>query len=102
LIVLEGGTSAWIDAGLPTVSSTKTRWSLERQVRLAAGILVVAGTGLSLFASPNWIYLAGLVGAGLTFAGLTDICPMGILFSRMPWNKVRPLATQCSTSEVSS
>jgi len=33
--VLEGGTSAWIQAGLPVVTSVKTRWSLERQVRWA-------------------------------------------------------------------
>jgi len=35
--VLEGGTGAWIQAGLPVVASVRTRWSLERQVRLGAG-----------------------------------------------------------------
>src|SRR5208282_4452208 len=39
ITVLEGGTKAWIDAGLPVVSNAKTRWSLERQVRLGAGLL---------------------------------------------------------------
>ncbi len=37
LSVLEGGTKAWIEAGLPVVASVRTRWSLERQVRLARG-----------------------------------------------------------------
>jgi rhodanese-related sulfurtransferase len=84
--VLEGGTSAWIQAGLPVVVSAKTRWSLERQVRLGAGVLVLIGTVLAVLVSPYWLGLSGFVGLGLTFAGLTDFCPMGILLSKMPWN----------------
>ena len=34
--VLEGGTAAWAAAGLPLVTSVKSRFSLERQVRLIA------------------------------------------------------------------
>jgi hypothetical protein len=34
------------------------------------------------------------VGAGLTFAGATDICMMGILLAKMPWNQAR--ATDCA------
>jgi rhodanese-related sulfurtransferase len=84
--VLEGGTSGWIKAGLPVVVSAKTRWSLERQVRLGAGLLVVIGTVLAALASPYWLCLSGFVGLGLTFAGLTDFCPMGVLLSKLPWN----------------
>lgn len=87
LLVLEGGTEAWIGEGLPVVQSTRTRWSLDRQTRLGAGVLVLTGTLLSLLVSPAWIYLAVFVGAGLTFAGATDICMMGILLARMPWNR---------------
>jgi len=67
----------------------KSRFSLERQVRLIAGLLVLAGVVLSLAVERNWILLAGFVGAGLTFAGLTDICLMAGLLMRMPWNKPR-------------
>ena len=84
--VLEGGTSAWIQAGLPTVTNVKTRWSLERQVRLAAGLLVLTSATLALTVNPNWLFLSAFVGLGLTFAGLTDICPMGELLQKMPWN----------------
>ena len=87
LRVLEGGTSAWIAAGLATVASVRTRWSLERQVRLAAGLMVLATVTLALTVSFSWIYLAGLVGLGLTFAGLTDICPMAMLLGSLPWNR---------------
>lgn len=87
LVHVEGGTDAWVEAGHPVTASTSSRWALERQTRLGAGILVLAGTLLSLFLSPNWIYLAVFIGAGLTFAGLSNICGMGLLLRLMPWNK---------------
>jgi rhodanese-related sulfurtransferase len=87
--VLEGGTSAWIQAGLPVVKSVRTRWSLERQVRLAAGLLVVTAAVLAFTVSPLWLALAAFVGLGLTFAGLTDICPMAELLQTLPWNRIR-------------
>ncbi|MGD0791049.1 MAG: rhodanese-like domain-containing protein [Terriglobales bacterium] len=86
IAVLEGGTKAWIEAGLPVVASTKTRWSLERQVRLGAGLLVLTGAILALTANPRWVFLCGFVGLGLTFAGLTDVCAMAVILERMPWN----------------
>jgi len=87
LSVLEGGTKAWIDAGLPLMSSVKTRWSLERQVRLGAGLLGLTGALLALTVDVNWVFLCAFIGLGLTFAGLTDLCPMAILLERMPWNR---------------
>ncbi len=87
ITVLEGGTKAWIDAGFPVVASVKTRWSLERQVRLGAGVLVLLGAVMALTVNPFWVLLCGFVGLGLTFAGLTDICAMGIILGKVPWNK---------------
>ena len=92
IAVLEGGTKAWIQAGLPVVASVRTRWSLERQVRLGAGLLVLAGVILALTANPRWVFLCGFVALGLTFAGLTDICAMGIILGKMPWNRRRQCA----------
>lgn len=88
ITVLEGGTTAWIEADLPVVASVKTRWSLERQVRLGAGLLVLTGAILAMTVNPRWLFLCGFVGLGLTFAGLTDICAMGIILEKMPWNKL--------------
>jgi rhodanese-related sulfurtransferase len=87
--VLEGGTDAWTRNGFEVVISAKTRWSLERQVRLGAGLLVLAGTVLAVSGIHGAIWLAMFVGAGLTFAGATDICMMGIALSKMPWNQGR-------------
>ena len=89
ITVLEGGTKAWIQAGFPVVASVKTRWSLERQVRLGAGMLVLTGAILALTVNPLWAFLCGFVGLGLSFAGLTDICAMGIILGKMPWNRQR-------------
>jgi rhodanese-related sulfurtransferase len=92
LIVLEGGTTAWQTAGYETVGSSATRWAIERQVRLAAGLLVLTGTVLSVVVAPAWVYLAMFVGAGLTFAGLTNVCGMAAMFAVMPWNKAKKAA----------
>lgn len=88
MILLEGGTQAWAQAGLPlATSSGRVRWSLERQVRLVAGLIVLTGTLLSLFVNANWIYLAVFAGVGLTFAGATDLCLMASLLAKLPWNR---------------
>lgn len=98
--VLEGGTGAWQAAGLPLVASVKSRFSLERQVRLITGLLVLMGVFLSVAVNRNWVFLAGLAGAGLAFAGLTDICLMAGLLVRMPWNRARtnPSANRAACS----
>jgi len=87
IAVLEGGTKAWVQSGLPVVACVKTRWSLERQVRLISGVLVLTGALLGLTIQVKWILLSALVGAGLTFAGLTDICGMAVALQKMPWNR---------------
>ena len=86
LRILEGDTSAWIKAGLPVVATSVTRWSLERQVSFAAGLLVLTGVILALTTSLG-IYLAGFIGLGLTFSGVSGLCPMGSLLGLMPWNR---------------
>lgn len=90
LIVLEGGTTAWARAGLPLVRGAVTRWSLERQVRLAAGVLTAIGATLVLTADPLWAFVPLGTGAGLAFAGVTNICGMATVLARMPWNRPAP------------
>ncbi|MCE0521452.1 MAG: rhodanese family protein, partial [Methylacidiphilales bacterium] len=85
-VVVEGGTLAWIDAGLPVNRGTTKVISLERQVRIVAGSLVLTGVLLAIFVHPYFIGLSAFVGAGLIFAGITDWCGMGLLLARLPWN----------------
>ncbi len=86
VVNVEGGTLAWVAAGLPVVRDHKVI-SLERQVRIAAGSLVLIGACLGFFVHPYWIALPAFVGAGLVFAGLTNTCGMGLLLAKMPWNR---------------
>jgi rhodanese-related sulfurtransferase len=104
VINVEGGTQAWDQAGLPVVRGKKAM-SLERQVRIAAGSLVLIGSGLGAFVSPYFIGLAAFVGAGLIFAGITDTCGMGMILAKMRWNHVSttpPNSTTCSTNQSKS
>lgn len=99
VVNVEGGTMAWDQAGLPVVRGGGKAISLERQVRIAAGLLVVLGSALGYFVHPYWIGLAAFVGAGLTFAGLTDTCGMGLMLARMPWNQQQH---SCSTGSAAT
>jgi rhodanese-related sulfurtransferase len=85
--VLEGGTVGWAEAGLPVNRGTSSVMSLERQVRIAAGAIVLTGALLAQFVDPAFIWLSGFVGAGLVFAAITDTCAMGMLISKLPWNQ---------------
>ncbi|ACZ84889.1 rhodanese-like domain-containing protein [Streptosporangium roseum] len=95
VVVLEGGMNAWTGAGAPTTSTScpipgtrARRWGLERQVRLVAGGIVAT----SVLASIRWPqarFIAGFVGAGLTFAAVTDTCAMGMALAKLPYNRTR-------------
>src|SRR6266496_2917734 len=73
VVNVEGGTLAWAECGLPVVRGKKAI-SLERQVRIAAGALVLLGALLGWLVHPAFIALSAFIGAGLVFAGITDTC----------------------------
>ena len=99
VINVEGGTLACVECGLPVVRGKKMI-SLERQVRIAAGLLVLIGALLGWFVQLAFISLSAFVGAGLVFAGVTDTCGMGMMLARMPWNQVKETASpNCATKE---
>ena len=101
IINIEGGTTACVEAGVSVVRGKKAV-SLERQVRIAAGMLVFAGATLGYFVHPYWIGLSAFVGAGLVFAGITDTCAMGMMIARMPWNQVKAEVTPTAATSSSS
>ncbi|GAA5495164.1 inner membrane protein YgaP [Rubritalea halochordaticola] len=84
--VIEGGILAWQEAGLP-VEEDRSVMPLERQVRIAAGALVLLGAILGFLLNPAFYGLCAFVGAGLVFAGITNTCGMGMLIAKMPWNQ---------------
>ena len=94
VINVEGGTLACKPAGLSLIQGKKVI-SLERQVRIAAGSLVLLGAVLAWQIHPAFIGLSGFVGAGLIFAGITDTCGMGMMLARMPWNCCNERSVSC-------
>lgn len=88
-IVVKGGTLAWKAAGLPVEESPVRAISLERQVRIGAGALVLIGVAFALLAHPAFLALSAFVGLGLVFAGITDWCGLGLLLAKAPWNHNR-------------
>ena len=85
--VVEGGTQAWAEAGLPVERGESSVLPLDRQLQITIGTMVLAGVLLSYFHNPAWIWLSGFAGCGLIVAGLTGICPMRSLIALMPWNQ---------------
>ncbi|MFT4902176.1 MAG: rhodanese-related sulfurtransferase [Lentimonas sp.] len=86
VFVVEGGTDAAIEAGI-NVEFGQQVISIERQVRIAAGMLVFFGTLAGVVVHVGFFIVPAFVGAGLTFSGITDTCGMGLLLSKMPWNR---------------
>ncbi len=90
--VLAGGVSAFESAGGEVVRGAQ-RWAMDRQVRMAAGSLVLASFLGSKLIHPRLGLLAGAIGAGLTYSALSDSCAMAAALSRMPWNRTKASPT---------
>jgi rhodanese-related sulfurtransferase len=86
--VLAGGVSAFESAGGEVVRGAQ-RWAMDRQVRMVAGSLVLAGFLGSKLVHPRLGLLAAAIGAGLTYSALFDSCAMAAALSRMPWNRTK-------------
>lgn len=84
--VLDGGIAGYESAGGEIVRG-KGAWAMDRQVRMIAGSLVLAGVTASKLLSPKFVYLAGAIGAGLTYSAASNTCAMGAALSKMPWNR---------------
>ena len=87
VISVHGGTLAWEKAGFPVRKGGRKIISVDRQMRIVAGSLVLAGAALGYWVQDSYIGLSAFVGAGLVFAGVTDYCPMLKTLALMPWNQ---------------
>lgn len=86
---LEGGINAWKLRGYPIRIDRNAPISVNRQVQIIAGTIVVVSTILGAFVSPLFLIISGFVGAGLVFSGISNTCAMGTLLSKLPYNQVR-------------
>ena len=86
VVSVEGGTDACAIAGL-SVERGKKGVSLERQVRITAGLVILAGAVLAMTVHPYWVGVPAFIGAGLVYSGISDTCGMAAMLTRMPWNR---------------
>lgn len=100
--VLEGGLTAWIEAGLPTEKGCQAL-SIERQTQLTIGLGLLTGLGLSFAVSRWFLVLPAVFGAGLTYAGLSGNCGLAMLLAKAPWNQhksAKASASGCVNEET--
>jgi len=86
-VLVEGGTQAWIDAGLPVNRGESKVLPLMRQVQIVVGLVSAVGAGLALAVNPWFALLPLVTGCGLLFAGIAGFCGLALVLARMPWNK---------------
>ena len=87
IVNLSGGIEAWSQAGFSTQKGESSGLSLDRQVQLTIGLLVLSFSILSTTLHPNFIYGAMFMGAGLIFAGISGFCSLTRVMAIAPWNK---------------
>lgn len=83
--IIDGGISALSDNS--DIVDKSATISMERQVRIAAGLLVLIGSILALSLNTFFALLPLFVGCGLIFAGISNTCAMASLLAKLPWNK---------------
>jgi rhodanese-related sulfurtransferase len=95
LHILEGGINAWKEIDGDIVHGSRERWAMDRQVRLIAGSMALAGVLASVVISQaKWI--AAGVGLGLVYSSISNSCVMAAMLSKLPYNKT----DQCDVASV--
>ncbi|MET9290839.1 rhodanese-like domain-containing protein [Streptomyces sp. NPDC003077] len=91
---LTGGTTAWARRGhdLQRVDGVRAPWAMERQVRLAAGSLVLTGLVAGRRVPGARLLSAGVAG-GLVFSALSNTCGMARVLAKLPYNRSSACAT---------
>ena len=61
--------------------------SMERQVRIVAGAMVLIGSVLALASASAFALIPAFVGCGLIYAGISNTCAMASLLAKLSWNR---------------
>ena len=86
LHILEGGMASWVENDGDVVNGDIQRWAMDRQVRLTAGSMALAGVLASTFV-PQAKWLAAFVASGLVYSAISNSCAMAAMLAKLPYNK---------------
>ncbi|WP_457674067.1 YgaP family membrane protein [Thiolapillus sp.] len=56
--------------------------TVDRLVRLFAGLMILASVALTHYVHPYWVALTLFVGANLAQSALTNICPLAAILKK--------------------
>ncbi|MFI6873885.1 rhodanese-like domain-containing protein [Streptomyces sp. NPDC050400] len=99
---LAGGTQAWTADGRPVDTVERAGrgvWAMDRQVRFAAGSLVLAGLALGRRAPKGRLLAAGIA-SGLVYSGLSNTCGMAAMLGKLPFNRPEPGALDAARAAL--
>lgn len=91
LKIIEGGTQAWAEAGLPMEQIKEIlpfeKMNISQQIQIVVGGVVTLGTLLGTFVNTGFLAISLLAGVGVVYEGLfgTDYIKQAVL--KMSWNK---------------
>jgi hypothetical protein len=70
--------------------------SVERQIKIVHGCLILLGLALGYYVSEYWLLLVAVIGAGQIGMGLTDVCGTRWTLNKLPWNRRRGDGAACA------
>jgi len=96
-VLVDGGTAAWIAAGLPVKREESRVLPLMRQVQIVVGALTATGAILAMTVNPRFVIIPLLMGCGLIFAGVTGFCGLALILTKLPWNRTPNCGACCAS-----
>ncbi|MCU7843884.1 MAG: DUF2892 domain-containing protein [Candidatus Thiodiazotropha sp. (ex Monitilora ramsayi)] len=57
--------------------------TVDRYVRLFAGLMILLSVALTHYVHPYWVFLTLFVGANLFQSGFTNICPLSSILKKV-------------------
>lgn len=85
VVSVSGGTEAWIAAGLPVNQGIRKGVPIDRQIRLASGFVVLAGS-IGAVWCPWSLAIPAVTGLLMMWSGYTNSRFLARWFARLPWN----------------
>lgn len=99
---IDGGTNAWVRAGLPVVRTGCGAFSLLQQVLFVSALLIICGGILDNYLHTRWFMTGACVVLMLMFLGVTGKCNLATLLAKMPWNKTQGCGKKGACCSVDS